>query len=271
MDLLTAAILGVVQALTEFLPVSSSGHLVLGRAILGAHTDGGAAFEVAVHFGTLLSVVVVFRAEILRLMRATLGALADPGGFSTRWREDPDLRLSAAIVLGCIPAGVIGLLFKDQLEAAFDSVSGVCVALIGTGLVLLATKLARPGDGEVTPGRSLIVGMAQAVAILPGVSRSGSTIAAAMFLGIDRDLAARYSFLLSLPVILGATVLKARDLAAAPPPGDALAALGVGALVSFVVGIAALVLLLQLVRRGHFAHFGWYCLAVGIGGLVWLA
>lgn len=271
MDPLTAAVLGLVQALTEFLPVSSSGHLVLGQALLGAHGDGGAAFEVAVHFGTLLSVVVVFRAEIRRLLRATFGALAAPSRFGERWRDDPDLRLSAAIALGCIPAGVVGLAFKDQLEAAFDSVAGVCVALIGTGLVLLATKLARPGAYEVTPGRSLLVGAAQAVAILPGISRSGSTIAMALFLGIDRDLAARYSFLLSLPVILGATLLKARDLAAAPPPGEALAALGVGALVAFVVGIAALVLLLRLVRQGWFAHFGWYCLAAGIGGLVWLA
>lgn len=271
MDLLTAIILGLVQALTEFLPVSSSGHLVLGQALLGAHDGGGAAFEIAVHFGTLLSVLVVFRAEVNRLIRATLGALTAPSQIGARWREDADLRLAGAIVLGCIPAGVVGLAFKDQLEAAFDSITGVCIALICTGLVLLATRLARPGDGEVTLGRSLLIGAAQAVAILPGVSRSGSTIATAMFLGVDRDLAARYSFLLSLPVIFGATLLQARDLVAAPPPSEALLALAAGALVSFVAGIAALVLLLKLVSRGAFAHFGWYCLAVGIGGLVWLA
>lgn len=271
MDLLTAIILGLIQALTEFLPVSSSGHLVLGQAVLGAHDDGGAAFEVAVHFGTLLSVAVIFRTEIGQLLRASVGAAGHPGEFQRRWREDPVLRLAGAIVLGCIPAGVVGVAFKDQFEAAFDSITGVCIALIVTGLVLLATRLARPGDGEVTLGRSLLIGIAQAVAILPGVSRSGSTIATALFLGVERDLAARYSFLLSLPVIFGATLLKARDLVAAPPSSEALLSLGVGALVSFVAGIAALVLLLRLVQKGWFAHFGWYCLAVGIAGLIWLA
>ncbi len=271
MDLLTAIILGLVQALTEFLPVSSSGHLVLGQALLGAHDDGGAAFEIAVHFGTLLSVLVVFRLEVVRLFRATFGALAAPSRIGERWKADADLRLAGAIVLGCIPAGIVGLAFKDELEAAFDSVFGVCVALICTGVVLLATRLARPGDGEVTIGRALLIGAAQAAAIMPGVSRSGSTIATALFLGVDRDLAARYSFLLSLPVIFGATLLQARDLIEAPPPGDALLALGAGALVSFVAGIAALVLLLRLVRSGWFAHFGWYCLAAGIAGLIWLA
>jgi len=270
-DLLTAVILGLVQALTEFLPVSSSGHLVLGQALLGAQDGGGAGFEIAVHFGTLLSVLVVFRLEVARLIRSTLGAVAAPGQIRARWADDPDLRLAGAIVLGCVPAGVVGLAFKDQLEAAFDSLAGVCVALIVTGVVLLATRLARPRDGEVTLGRALLIGVAQAVAILPGVSRSGSTIAAALFLGVDRDLAARYSFLLSLPVIFGATLLQARELVAEPPPSDALVALGAGALVSFVAGIAALVLLLRLVRTGWFAHFGWYCLAVGIGGLIWLA
>lgn len=270
LDPLTAAILGLVQALTEFLPVSSSGHLVLGQALLGSHARSGAAFEVAVHFGTLLSVVVVFRPEIRRLLGATFAALAAPRSLGQRWAGDPDLRLAGAILLGCVPAGVVGLAFKDQLEAAFESVTGVCVALVATGLVLLATRFARPGAGEVTLGRSLLIGAAQAIAILPGVSRSGSTIAAALFLGIDRDLAARYSFLLSLPVIFGATLLKARDLAAAPPAADALAALAIGAAVAFVAGIAALVLLLRLVRQGWFAHFGWYCLAVGVAGLIWL-
>ncbi|MCA9537968.1 MAG: undecaprenyl-diphosphate phosphatase [Myxococcales bacterium] len=267
MDLLSAALLGLVQALTEFLPVSSSGHLVLGEALLGVN-GGGAAFEVAVHFGTLLSVVLVFRRDIARLVSTTLRALTAPSQIGERWRNDADLRLAGAIVLGCVPAGLVGVLFKDRLEAAFDDPRFVCGALLVTGAILLASRAARPRGAEVTLPRAATIGAAQAVAILPGISRSGSTIAAALFLGVDRDQAARYSFLLSLPVIFGATLLKARDLIAAPPPTEELLALAVGAGVSFVAGIGALVLLLRLVSAGWFSHFGWYCLAVGLIGLI---
>ncbi|MCA9559057.1 MAG: undecaprenyl-diphosphate phosphatase [Myxococcales bacterium] len=269
MDLLSAALLGLVQALTEFLPVSSSGHLVLAEALLGADMGTGAAFEVAVHFGTLLSVAVLFRRDLRDLLAAAFDGLRG-GGLSARLREDARLRLLLAIVIGCVPAGVVGVAFKDQLEALFDAPRLVCAALIATGVYLLASHFAQRGDGEVTPGRALAIGVAQAVAIIPGVSRAGSTIATAMFLGVERDLAARYSFLMSLPVIFGATLLKARDLLDAPPSADALVALGVGALVSFVAGLGALALLMRLVRRGVFGHFGWYCLTVGVVGLALL-
>lgn len=269
MDLLSAALLGLVQALTEFLPVSSSGHLVLAEALLGADMGAGAAFEVAVHFGTLLSVAVLFRRDLRDLVAGAYDALTG-GGLPARLREDARLRLLLAIVVGCIPAGVIGLAFKEQLEALFDAPRLVCGALIATGVYLLTSHFAPRGEGEVTPARALAIGVAQAIAIIPGVSRAGSTIATAMFLGVERDLAARYSFLMSLPVIFGATLLKARDLLDAPPSADALLALGVGALVSFVAGLAALALLMRLVRRGVFGHFGWYCLTVGVVGLALL-
>ena len=178
MDPLSALLLGLVQALTEFLPVSSSGHLVLGQALLGVQTSG-AAFEVAVHFGTLLSVLVVFRSDIARLVEAVLR-----GGYRARWAEgDAELRLVVAILVGCLPAGLLGLLFAAELEEAFDSSRVVCGALIATGVVLLASGRARPGEKDVSLGRAVLIGFAQAVAIIPGVSRSGSTIATAMFLG----------------------------------------------------------------------------------------
>lgn len=268
MDLWSAALLGLVQALTEFLPVSSSGHLVLGQALLGVAPGGGAAFEVAVHFGTLLSVLLLFRAEVVELVGALLRALKAPGQIGARWGEDPPLRRLGAIAVGCLPAGIIGVLFKDELEAAFGSVSLVGGALILTGVVLLSTRFAPDGDGPVTLKRGLIIGFAQAMAILPGISRSGSTIAAGMFLGVDRDTAARYSFLLSLPVVAGATLLKAKDLLEVPPGADLMAALGVGAVVSFVAGMGALWLVMAVVRRGWFRHFGWYCLAAGIATLI---
>lgn len=266
MDPLSATLLGLVQALTEFLPVSSSGHLVLGRHLLHIKLDD-AAFEVAAHFGTLLSVVVVFRREIGQLLAATARGLRWPRRIRSSWSGDRDLRMAAAIALGCVPAGIVGLAFKDTLEAAFGSPTLVCGALMATGVILLGTALAKPGDGEVTLWRALAIGLAQAVAIVPGVSRSGATIATALFLGVERNHAARYSFLLSLPVIAGAAALQTGDLIEAPPSPDMLVALGLGAGVSFVAGVGALVLLLRLVQRGWFAHFGWYCLAVGGYGL----
>ena len=270
MDLLTAAILGLVQALTEFLPVSSSGHLVLTKALLGVEVSHGAAFEVAVHFGTLLSVLVIFRNEVVELIRAGGRLVRSPGTIAAQRAEDPYTRMGLAIVVGCVPAGVVGLTMKDTLEQAFDSPTLVCGALIVTGLVLLATLRAPEGSGEVSITGAVLIGLAQAIAILPGVSRSGATIATAQFLGVDRNIAARYSFLLSLPVIAGATLLKVKDLLESPPQGEVLVALCLGAFVAFVAGLAALAWLLRLVRSGWFAHFGWYCLAVGIGGLALL-
>ncbi|MEZ4470798.1 MAG: undecaprenyl-diphosphate phosphatase [bacterium] len=265
MDALSAALLGLLQGLTEFLPVSSSGHLVLGQALLGVHLEGGgAAFEVAVHFGTLLSVLVLLRRDVGALLLSTARALRTPSKIRQQYQEDAQLRLAAAIVLGCLPAGITGVLFKDELEAAFSSPRLVGGALLFTGLLLLSSRLVRTGTADVGPGRGLLIGLAQAVAILPGVSRSGSTIATAELLGVAPEKAARFSFLLSLPVIGGACLLKGRDLVSAPPSGEVLTALGIGATTSFLSGLAALWLLFGVVRRGWFSHFGWYCLVVGI-------
>lgn len=269
MSLWSAILLGLVQALTEFLPVSSSGHLVLSQALLGIEFEGDIAFEVAVHFGTLLSVLILFRREVAELLSATFTALRSPTQIRARWAQDERLRLVGAILIGCVPAGVVGLLFKDQLEAAFNNVRLVGSALLVTGVVLLLTLRAHGGQKTAVSVKSAwIIGTAQAIAILPGISRSGSTIATALFLGIERETAARYSFLLSLPVVAGATLLEARKLIAAPPATDHLLTLGVGASVSFFFGLAALWLILAVVRRGWFPHFGWYCLAAGAAALI---
>lgn len=268
MSPLAAAILGLVQALTEFLPVSSSGHLVLGEAIMEVHAGGGAAFEVAVHVGTLLSVLLLFRRDVAALFRTLFHWLGHLGETRARWAADAEFRLGVAILIGCVPAGVVGVLFKGPLEQAFSAPRLVGVALICTGVLLLVTLFAPRGDQPVTPGRALLIGVAQAIAIIPGVSRSGSTIATALFLRVEREKAARFSFLMSLPVIAGAAALTAKDLLRTPPPGELATALAVGACVSFVGGVAALWLLLAVVRRGWFPHFGWYCLVVGAWALL---
>jgi undecaprenyl-diphosphatase len=253
MSLWEAFILGCVQALTEFLPVSSSGHLVLAQSLMESDSiGGGAAFEVAVHLGTLLSILCLFWRDVLDLLI----------GFrrpTPEWRQ-----LLQFILLGSVPAGVIGLLFKDELEAAFSSTTGVGVALCLTGLILLSTLRLNGSRVEHTWRDALWIGCAQAVAILPGISRSGSTIAAALALGISRAHAARLSFLMSIPVVAGAGVLKGLDLLETPPSSDVITALWVGGGTAFIVGLGALQLMLRWVQRPAFSLFGLYCLGVGL-------
>ena len=271
MDVLTAAILGLVQALTEFLPVSSSGHLVLAQHLLGVESETGLsadAVAVAVHFGTLLSVVLVFRDDVRALVKTSVTAGLQPRSWRTRWAQDPTFRLASAIIIGCIPAGIIGLAFKDQIEGAFESVTVVSVALLVTGVVLLCLLRAPTGDKRVSLTSGLFIGIVQAIAIIPGISRSGSTIAAALFMGLEREHAAKYSFLLSLPVIAGATGIKTIELLDQSLSQDMWLALGTSAFVAFTAGIFALKFLMSTVKSGSFAYFGWYCLLVGILGLV---
>ena len=249
-----AITLGFIQALTEFLPVSSSGHLVLAEELFAMHTGEGAAFEVAVHLGTLLSILVLFRKEVWRLVKTCVR----PMDSTSEDRSD-----LIFIVIGSIPAGVVGVLWKDTLEQSFGSVLGVGVALVFTGLLLLSTLRDTGSRTQVGSRDGIWVGVAQAVAILPGVSRSGSTIAVALKLGIDRTRAARLSFLMSLPVVAGAGLLKTLDLLSQPTPSTVYATLAVGGLSAFIFGIGALWLMLRWVVSPSFGYFGIYCILAG--------
>lgn len=257
---LSAAILGLVQGLTEFLPVSSSGHLVLGQRLLGIN-EPEMLFDVALHIGTLAAVVVVFWRDLWSMLRGLWARDA-------RGREG--LRLLMLVVVGTVPAALVGLLFKDLFESLFASVAAVGAALLFTGCILMSTRLAGPAKRGVMatgPGRALWVGVFQALAITPGVSRSGSTIAAALLAGMDRDLAARFSFLLSVPAILGAMLLQLIHLDRAAPVG--MSALIIGGAVAAVSGFLALKLLIRLVRGGRLHLFAWYCWALGLAALAW--
>jgi len=264
---LEASLLGIVQGLTEFLPVSSSGHLVLGKKMLGVATEMPVTFEVVVHLGTLLATLIVFWKPVREIL-IFLGR-AVTGKAQGRLWADPSGRLLALIVLATIPAGAVGVLFEEQIEKMFDNALLVGIALCITGTVLFATRFARPrGEGivNVSVGRGLIVGIAQAIAITPGISRSGATIAGGLMSGIDRETAARFSFLLSMPAIAGATVLKAPDIAEAGVTVGWLP-LAAGFVASFVVGLAALWLLLTFVRRGQLHWFAYYCWLVGVAAI----
>ena len=272
MNVLQALWLGVLQGVTEFLPISSSGHLVLGKAILGVHT-AGVAYEVFVHFGTFLAIMTVFWGDVWNILKAVGHALRHPSPrtWLGSYREDPFLRLAFLICLGTIPVVVVGLLFEQEIEAAFANPLFVSLALIATGSLLLGTRWIRPQDTRFGMVRALLIGIAQSVAILPGISRSGSTIAAAMYVGVERSEAARFSFLLVLPAILGATVLKGVELLQTGIPSQQIMTLFVGTIAAYCSGAIALKWLLGVIRRGRLDRFAYYCYAIGIVGLIWFA
>jgi undecaprenyl-diphosphatase len=267
-----AVILGLVQGFTEFLPVSSSGHLVLAQQLFGLKGDL-LTFDIFVHFGTLLAVLVVFYRSIISIILGCFAGLKslflEKLSPSHIYRSSADVRMATALVIGTVPAGIIGIVFKDQIEALFSTIIPVLAALFVTGTVLLLTFLVKKGDNHMGFRRGLIVGIAQAIAIIPGISRSGSTISTALFLKVDRQEAGEFSFLLSLPAIGGATVLALKDFASATTQIP-LFTIILGTAASFISGLFSLVLLMSIVRKGKIGYFGLYCLAVVIAGAIYL-
>ena len=253
MDVFEAILLGSLQGLTEFLPVSSSGHLVIGQELLGIHVPGN-AFEVVLHVGTLFSVLAVFWSDIV-------------GFVKTMW-DKSTRNYILALAVGTVPAVICGLFFKDAIQSAFDNVNFVAGALVCTGIILFVSRFVHGKNDEISLRNGLLIGIAQAVAIIPGISRSGSTITAGLCLGVKSESAARFSFLLSIPAISGAGLLTALDLLESIEPLLSIPVLIAGFFSSFVVGWISLKWLLSLLQSGKFYWFGFYC--VGVGILVWL-
>jgi undecaprenyl-diphosphatase len=257
-DLVALLILAVVQGLTEFLPVSSSGHLVLGRELLGLRSVGGTLVTIALHVGTLVAVLVIYGRDLWGVLRELLAG---------RPRE------FLMIVLGSLPAAAVAFALGSRLDQLFESpdlaAGGLLVtaaALFGAHRLRRRREAAAPGARatavEVGPFQALGIGLAQAVAILPGVSRSGSTIAAGLVCGLDAERAARFSFLLSVPAVGGAALLELRHLDGLPE--GTLGRLGLALVVSAVVGVLALRLLLLALRRDSFVWFSAYCLGLAL-------
>lgn len=253
MNFVDAIVLGILQGLTEFLPISSSGHLVLAQALLGVK-EPGVSFELLVHLGTVLAILIYFRTRIISLFRS----LTDRSMAGER-------RMVLYLIIGTIPAGLAGLLLEDFFEQAFSDPAATSVMLFVTGGLLLATRFVRKRDKPVKGGTALAMGVGQALAIMPGISRSGSTIAAGMLAGVEPGEAAEFSFLLAVPAILGAVVLKIDDLLAVNR--DLLAEYLAGAVAAFAFGLLAVYLLLAVIRRGKFDYFAYYCFAAGGLGL----
>jgi undecaprenyl-diphosphatase len=263
-----AAFLGFVQGATEFLPVSSSGHLVIIGALVGL-PQTGIAFEVAVHLATTLAVIAVFRRRVWAVLLGFFRLLGGINRIASLVREDRDVRWAAGIIVGTFPAVAVGLLFESKIEIVFTRPFLAALFLSFTGVVLLLTALARRGESRVNTSRALVVGCAQALAILPGVSRSGMTIATGLFLRVKPESAAEFSFLLSIPAILGAGVIKSIEAANEGLGGIPATAYLAGAAVAFAVGYASLVWLMRVVRRGRFAYFGMYCVVVGVSAVIY--
>lgn len=263
MNIVDVTVLGVVQGLTEFLPISSSGHLVICEHLLGLSYPG-MSLEIWLHFGTLLSVLIYFRRKLLRLVQSAL-----PGAGNDE--KTANRKMLIALIVGTLPAVIIGLAFKSTFEEAFDSPRFASAMLVVTGIILLSTRLAKIGMRDVTVPRGFWIGCAQAVAILPGISRSGSTISGALFLGVQPALAAEFSFLLAIPAIGGAFLLDIVSSGGISfAPGEA-GPLLVGTATAFLFGLAAIYSLLAIIRRGKFFLFGFYCLVAGLVSFIFVS
>lgn len=268
-DWLEATLLGVVQGTTEFLPVSSSGHLVIGQHLFGLR-EPALLFDIALHVATLFAVLWYYRTDIFDLLRDTwagLGALFRGRSWSEIESAYPAFRLAWLILVGTVPTALIGIAFEDSFERLFGSLQTVGSMLILTGMILLSTRLAPKGRKGVETMRfmdALLVGCVQGLAITPGISRSGSTIAAALFLGLHRETAARFSFLLSVPSIIGALLLKLGDAT----NGVGLTETSLGFLSALVSGYLCLALLVHIVKRGRLSWFAPYCMVAGLFALL---
>lgn len=262
MDLVRAVVLGIVQGLTEFLPVSSSGHLVLIPALFG-WDDQGLAFDVGLHGGTLLALLAYFWRDWYVMFRTGLADLARHGARISNWRTDT--RLLWLLALGSLPAGVVGLLFNDWIEAHVRQpwLVAIMLALMGT-VMLLADRLAANRRPIATVGMTdaLIIGVGQALALVPGVSRSGATVTAGLARGLRREDAVRFAFLLGTPAFVGALLLKSADLAALS--GTEARDMLVGFATSAIVGFVAIHFLLRWVRTRSLLVFVLYRYAVAI-------
>ncbi len=256
MNWFQALILGVVQGLTEFLPVSSSGHLEIGNVLLGVETGENLLFAVVVHAATATSTIVVFRKDIGLIVSDIL---------TFKWNES--YTYTSKILISMIPVGIVGVFFEDEVEAFFTgNLLLVGSMLLITAALLVFTYFKKSGNKNVGFGHAMIIGLAQAFAILPGISRSGATIATSLLLGIEKSKAARFSFLMVLIPILGATALKLKDYFEGVTSVNSISSgsLIIGFLAAFLSGYLACKWMIEIVKKGKLIYFGIYCSVVGI-------
>lgn len=262
MSTINAVILGIIQGLTEFLPVSSSGHLAIGKHILNFETPD-MLFDVMLHVATLLVVLIYFRRRVFLIIKAFFGI------FFKRFQKDyfENKRFLWGIIIASIPTAIIGLAFEKYALAYFETIVFVGYALIVTSILLIISDNFH-GRGRVTMGKSVIIGIAQGIAVTPGISRSGTTIAVSCMLGIERDEAAEFSFLLSVPAILGAMILQLKDVTITS--AEMLIPYGAGMIAAFVSGFIVIGVMMAFIRKAQLKLFAVYCLLLGLFVVIFL-
>ncbi|MBQ1781499.1 MAG: undecaprenyl-diphosphate phosphatase [Methanobrevibacter sp.] len=266
MDIIQGIIIGIVQGLTEFLPVSSSAHLVFIQNILGV--ESSLAFDTFLHLGTLIAVLWFFRYDIYKMLKSWWLSIGDilQRRFKEGFREDPYKRLAWYVILATIPVGIVGVLFEDSIDALFAGALYVpAFFLFVTGTILYLSQRMTSGEinyDTITKKEALFMGLGQACAILPGLSRSGTTIAAGLTIGLDKEFAAKFSFILSIPAIMGAFVLQLKDIGTAMDANFLPVFLGFVA--SIVAGYLAIKWMLDLIQNKSLDIFSYYCWAVAI-------
>jgi len=259
MDIIDSIVLGIIQGLTEFLPVSSSGHLELGKAILGDQSipQESLMFTVVLHFATALSTIVVFRKDILAIIKGLL---------AFKWNEET--QFITKIVVSMIPAAVVGLFFEEEFEQLFNGkILLVGCMLILTALLLFLADKAKDTDKKVSFKNAFVIGISQAIAILPGISRSGATISTSVLLGNDKNKAARFSFLMVVPLIFGKI---AKDVLGGELTYENhnFSALVIGFIAAFIAGLIACTWMIALVKKSKLSYFAIYCIAVGLIAII---
>lgn len=266
LDILSAIILGAVQGISEFLPISSSGHLVLVPALLGIET--GLAFDTILHIGTLVAIFTFFWKDIINMIKGFILSIIDLTEgvdiFKRELHRVPEKRFAWLIIVGTIPTGIMGILLKDAIETIFRGTLFVGIFLLVTAAVLYYSE--RHSSGQITQKdmsfkQALIVGICQGLAVFPGISRSGSTIASGLCLGLNREYAARYSFLLSIPAVIGAGLIQIKDIATLDASVSVLLA---GFISSVIFGYLSIKLLMKMIKGWSLDIFAYYCTIIGI-------
>lgn len=276
MNTLQALIMGLLQGLTEYLPVSSSGHLTIASELFGIDGESNMTFTIAVHVATVLSTLVILGSEIGKILKGMCNPLSPrslKGNGTFLNRLNPDQRYVLNILVSMIPIGIVGVFFKDQVEDIFGSgllVVGICLLL--TAALLTFSYLARPRQREnISFGHAFIIGLAQAVAVLPGLSRSGSTIATGLLLGNKKEKLAQFSFLMVIPPILGEALLDVLKMVKGEEATGGIDTLPliVGFVAAFISGCAACKWMIGIVKKGKLIYFAYYCAIVGVASIVY--
>lgn len=276
MNTLQALIMGLLQGLTEYLPVSSSGHLTIASELFGIDGESNMTFTIAVHVATVLSTLVILGSEIGKILKGMCNPLSPrslKGNGTFLNRLNPDQRYVLNILVSMIPIGIVGVFFKDQVEDIFGSgllVVGICLLL--TAALLTFSYLARPRQCEnISLSHAFIIGLAQAVAVLPGLSRSGSTIATGLLLGNKKEKLAQFSFLMVIPPILGEALLDVLKMVKGEEATGGIDTLPliVGFVAAFISGCAACKWMIGIVKKGKLIYFAYYCAIVGVASIVY--